>query len=101
MEVGCKNRSVMPCDTLGRTRITMTETTSDSLQGIEKISCLEVHVPKGMGNLLNLCRVRDRGLELSPFNEECLVVAIHQIATNALLLTRGEESPGSTGQGAR
>ena len=83
MEAGRKNRSVMPCDTLGRTRITMMGTTSDSLLGVENTLCLEVHGPRGLGNLLNTHRVRDRGLELSPFNEECLVVAIHQIATNA------------------
>ena len=34
-----------------------------------------------MGNLVKLCRAGDRALQLLLFNEEFLVVAIHQIAT--------------------
>ena len=34
-----------------------------------------------MGNLVKLCRAGDRALQLLLFNEEFLVVVIHQIAT--------------------
>ena len=59
----------MPLDVLGRTRATLTEPTSSSPW------------PKGPGNLVKLCRAGDRALQLLLFNEEFLVVAIHQIAT--------------------
>src|ERR1700749_132463 len=68
MEVGGKNRSVMPLDVLGRTRATLTEPTSSSPW------------PEGLGNLVKLCRAGDRALQLLPFNEECLVSVCHQHA---------------------
>ena len=37
--------------------------------------------PEGLGNLVKLHRAGDRALQLLLFNEEFLVVAIHQIAT--------------------
>ena len=37
--------------------------------------------PEGLGNLVKLHRAGDRALQLSLFNEESLVVVIHQIAT--------------------
>ena len=66
-EDGGNNRSVMPLDVLGRTRATLTQATS--------LPC-----PKGPGNLVNLCRDRDRLLQLLILNEECLVNADHQSA---------------------
>ena len=57
----------MPLDVLGRTRATLTHGTS--------IPC-----PKGLGNLLNVCRDRDRLLQLLILNEEFLVNANHQFA---------------------
>ena len=58
----------MPLDALGRTRVTLTETTSSSPW------------PKGLGNLVKPCRTGDRALQLLLFNEECLVSASHQLA---------------------
>ena len=58
----------MPLDVLGRTRATMTEPTSSSPW------------PKGLGNLVKLCRNGDRALQLLLVNEECLVSASHQLA---------------------
>jgi hypothetical protein len=58
----------MPLDVLGRTRATLTEPTSSS-------PC-----PKGLGNLVKLCRAGDKALQLLLFNEECLVSACHQHA---------------------
>src|ERR1700677_4051332 len=60
--------AVMPLDVLGRTRATLTEPTSSS-------PC-----PKGLGNLVKLCRAGDRALQLLLFNEEFLVSACHQHA---------------------
>ena len=57
----------MPLDVLGRTRATLTHATS--------FPC-----PKGLGNLLNVCRDRDRLLQLLILNEEFLVNAGHQLA---------------------
>ena len=57
----------MPLDVLGRTRATLTHATS--------FPC-----PKGLGNLLNVCRDRDRLLQLLILNEEFLVNASHQLA---------------------
>ena len=57
----------MPLDVLGRTRATLTEPTSSSPW------------PKGLGNLVKLCRAGDRALQLLLFNEECLVSASHQL----------------------
>jgi hypothetical protein len=68
MEVRGNNRSVMPLDVLGRTRATLTESASISPW------------PKGLGNLVKLCRAGDRALQLLLFNEECLVSASHQLA---------------------
>ncbi|KAM0793818.1 hypothetical protein BDR22DRAFT_816237, partial [Usnea florida] len=53
---------------LGRTRATLTETTSNPPW------------PEGLGNLVKLCRAGDRALQLLLFNEECLVSASHQLA---------------------
>src|SRR3954467_8547556 len=58
----------MPLDVLGRTRATLTEPTSSSPW------------PKGLGNLVKLCRAGDRALQLLLFNEECLVSARSQRA---------------------
>ena len=58
----------MPLDVLGRTRATLTEPTSSSPW------------PKGLGNLVKLCRAGDRALQLLLFNEEFLVSASHQLA---------------------
>src|SRR4028119_1796864 len=58
----------MPLDVLGRTRATLTEPTSTSPW------------PKGLGNLVKLCRAGDRALQLLLFNEEFLVSASHQLA---------------------
>ena len=57
----------MPLDVLGRTRATLTHATS--------LPC-----PKGPGNLVNVCRDRDRLLQLLILNEEFLVNAGHQLA---------------------
>ena len=57
----------MPLDVLGRTRATLTYATS--------LPC-----PKGPGNLVNVCRDRDRLLQLLILNEEFLVCAGHQLA---------------------
>ncbi len=57
----------MPLDVLGRTRATLTESTSSSPW------------PKGLGNLVKLCRAGDRALQLLLFNEEFLVGASHQL----------------------
>jgi hypothetical protein len=57
----------MPLDVLGRTRATLTHASS--------FTC-----PKGLVNLINVCRDRDRLLQLLILNEEFLVNAIHQIA---------------------
>ena len=57
----------MPLDVLGRTRATLTHATS--------FAC-----PKGLANLLNVCRDRDRLLQLLILNEEFLVNASHQLA---------------------
>ena len=56
----------MPLDVLGRTRATLTHATS--------FAC-----PKGLANLLNVCRDRDRLLQLLILNEEFLVSASHQL----------------------
>ena len=57
----------MPLDVLGRTRATLTYATSSPC-------------PKGPGNLVNVCRDRDRLLQLLILNEEFLVNASHQLA---------------------
>ena len=57
----------MPLDVLGRTRATLTNATS--------FPC-----PKGLGNLVNACRDRDRLLQFLILNEEFLVNASHQLA---------------------
>ena len=70
-------------DVLGRTRATLTEPASTSPW------------PKGLGNLVKLCRAGDRALQLLLFNEECLVSASHQLALITSLpfetLVRGAE----------
>ena len=58
----------MPLDVLGRTRATLTGSTSLSPE------------PKGLGNLVKLRRDGDRLLQLLIFNEEFLVSASHQLA---------------------
>ena len=67
-EVSNRSYAVMPLDALGRTRATLTEPASTSPR------------PKGLGNLVKLCRAGDGALQLSLFNEECLVSASHQLA---------------------
>ncbi len=62
------NRSVMPLDVLGRTRATLMHSTSS------------FPWPRGLGNLLNVHRDRDRLLQLLILNEEFLVNADHQSA---------------------
>ena len=56
----------MPLDVLGRTRATLTYAASPP-------------IPKGLGNLVNVCRDRDRLLQLLILNEEFLVSASHQL----------------------
>jgi hypothetical protein len=63
----------MPLDVLGRTRATLIKSASF----IPRNSPW----PEGLGNLVKLYRAGDRALQLLLFNEEFLVVAIHQIAT--------------------
>src|SRR5271169_2572443 len=58
----------MALDLLGGTRATVTEPGRLSPW------------PKGLGNLLKLCRAGDRALQLLLFNEEYLVSASHQLA---------------------
>ena len=58
----------MPLDVLGRTRATLMHATS-----------LEPW-PRGLGNLVNMHRDRDRLLQLLILNEEFLVNASHQLA---------------------
>ena len=58
----------MPLDVLGRTRATLTNSTSLS------------PASKGVGNLLKFRRDGDRLLQLLIFNEEFLVSASHQLA---------------------
>ncbi len=62
------NRSVMPLDVLGRTRATLMHSTS------------VFPWPRGLGNLVNVHRDRDRLLQLLILNEEFLVNADHQSA---------------------
>ncbi len=58
----------MPLDVLGRTRATLTHSTS-------------IHPwLKSLGNLLKVRRARDRSLQLLVLNEEFLVNASHQLA---------------------
>ena len=57
----------MPLDVLGRTRATLTHAAS-------------LPWPKGLGNLVNVCRDRDRLLQFLILNEEFLVNADHQFA---------------------
>ena len=57
----------MPLDVLGRTRATLTHAASFPR-------------PKGLGNLVNVCRDRDRLLQFLILNEEFLVNASHQLA---------------------
>ncbi len=64
----------MPLDILGRTRHTMTSSESFLL------------TRKGMGNLDNTSRVRDRSLQLKILNEEFLVSAVHQTVLITSLL---------------
>jgi hypothetical protein len=63
----------MPLDVLGRTRATLMKPASFIL--------LNSPWPEGLGNLVKLYRAGDRALQLLLFNEEFLVVVIHQIAT--------------------
>jgi hypothetical protein len=79
---GSRRSAVMPLDVLGRTRATLTEPASTSPW------------PKGLGNLVKLCRAGDRALQLLLFNEECLVSASHQLAliTSLPFVTRGLET---------
>ncbi len=58
----------MPFDILGRTRVTLTESTSLTPW------------PEGLGNLMKLRRDGDRSLQLLIFNEEFLVSVSHQLA---------------------
>ena len=57
----------MPLDVLGRTRATLMHSTSSPW-------------PRGLGNLVNVHRDRDRLLQLLILNEEFLVNAVHQTA---------------------
>ncbi len=59
----------MPLDVLGRTRATLTNSTS-----------FKNPWPEGLGNLVKICRAGDRLLQLLILNEEFLVSVIHQIA---------------------
>src|SRR5262249_37712973 len=68
-EVRGNNRSVMPLDVLGRTRATLTSSTSATPR------------PDGPGNLRKARRDGDRSLQLLIFNEEFLVSASQQLAS--------------------
>ncbi len=57
----------MPLDVLGRTRVTLMHSTS-------------LPWPRGLGNLVNMHRDRDRLLQFLILNEELLVNADHQSA---------------------
>src|SRR5690349_25138319 len=57
----------MPLEVLGRTRATLTHAAS-------------LPWPKGLGNLVNVCRDRDRLLQLLILKEKFLVNAGHQLA---------------------
>ena len=57
----------MPLDVLGCTRATLTKSAS-------------MPWPRGLGNLVKLCRAGDRSLQLLVLNEEFLVSACHQHA---------------------
>ena len=57
----------MPFDVLGCTRATLTEAAS-------------LVWPRGLTNLVKLCRAGDRSLQLLVLNEEFLVSACHQHA---------------------
>ena len=57
----------MPLDVLGCTRATLTKAAS-------------IPWPRGLGNLVKLCRAGDRSLQLLVLNEEFLVSACHQHA---------------------
>jgi hypothetical protein len=57
----------MPLDVLGCTRATLTKPAS-------------IPWPRGLGNLVKLCRAGDRSLQLLVLNEEFLVSASHQLA---------------------
>ena len=56
----------MPLDVLGCTRATLTKSASGPW-------------PRGLGNLVKLCRAGDRSLQLLVLNEEFLVSASHQL----------------------
>jgi hypothetical protein len=57
----------MPLDVLGRTRATLTHTSS-------------ISVPARWTVISNMRRDGDRSLELLILNEECLVIVVHQTA---------------------
>ena len=63
----------MPLDVLGRTRATLTHSTS--------FAC-----PEGSADLYNMCRARDRSLQLLIVNEEFLVGISHQLVPITSLL---------------
>ena len=63
----------MPLDVLGRTRATLTRSSS--------FAC-----PKGSAELYNTCRARDRSLQLWIVNEEFLVGISHQLVPITSLL---------------
>ena len=68
MEVRGNNRSVMPLDVLGRTRATLTGSSSLQPWSVD------------LGNLFKTRRAGDRLLQLLILNEEFLVNASHQLA---------------------
>ncbi len=57
----------MPLDVLGRTRATLTDTSSISGSARQPV-------------ISNIRRDGDRSLELLILNEECLVIVVHQTA---------------------
>ena len=65
----------MPLDVLGRTRATLTHSSSSF-----RDSKAERPWPGGLGNLLKVRRDGDRLLQFLIFNEEFLVNASHQLA---------------------
>lgn len=69
MEVRGNNRSVMPLDVLGRTRATLTSSTSVTFSSAGR-----------SGQSWKARRAGDRSLQLWIFNEEFLVSASHQLA---------------------
>ena len=71
--MSCLTVSAMPLDVLGRTRATLNRSTCSPF-------------PRGTGKPLNTIRGSDRGLQLFPVKQECLVGASHKLVSITSLL---------------